>query len=80
MIVNRTMVKIFRQILDVEPKYTKSLIENNFLTNDAGIELIEIYANTEKLETRKLITKFMQEAGDNWLRKLLTRDISPVFG
>ncbi len=79
MIVNSAMVTILKQILDVEPKYQESLLSNDFITNDAGIELIEIYANTEKLETRKLITNFMQEAGYTWLRKLHTRDTSPVY-
>lgn len=79
MIVNATMAAILQQILDVEPKFQESLTDNNFINSDAGIELIEIYANTEKLETRKLITNFMQEAGYTWLRKLLTRDTSPVY-
>lgn len=79
MIVNSAMVAILRQILDAEPNYQESLTNENFLNNAAGIELIEIYANTEKLETRKLITNFMSEAGYTWLRKLLTRDTSPVY-
>ena len=80
MIVNSAMVAILRQILDAEPNYQESLTNENFINNDAGIELIEIYANTEKLEIRKLITNFMSEAGYTWLRKLLTRDTSPVYG
>ena len=74
MIINNAMINILGQILDVEPKFEESLIEDDFISSDAGIELIEIYANTEKLEIRKLITDFMSEAGYPWLHKLVTRD------
>jgi len=78
MIMNSTMISILQEILDIEPEHEDSLIEDEFISDDAGVELIEIYANTEKLKTRELITDFMKEAGYTWLRKLITRDTRAV--
>jgi len=80
MIANTTMIHLLQKIVDQEPQYERNLIENDFIADEAGNELIQIYSNTENLKTRQLITNFMQEAGYTWLRKLLTRDTSPVYG
>lgn len=79
MIANTTMIHLLNKIVDQEPQYERSLIENDFIADEAGNELISIYSDTENLKTRELITNFMQEAGHTWLRKLLTRDTSPVY-
>jgi len=76
MIANTTMIHLLQKIVDQEPQYERNLIENDFIADEAGNELIQIYSNTENLKTRH----FMQEAGYTWLRKLLTRDTSPVYG
>jgi len=80
MIANTTMIHLLQKIVDQEPQYERNLIENDFIADEAGNELIQIYSNTENLKTRQLITNFMQEAGYTRLRKLLTRDTSPVYG
>lgn len=79
MIANTAMIHLLHKIVDQEPQYEQNLIQNDFIADQAGNELIQIYSNTENLKTRKLITNFMQEAGYTWLRKLLTRDTSPVY-
>ena len=79
MIANTTMIHLLNKIVDQEPQYERNLIENEFIADEAGNELIHIYSDTENLKTRELITNFMQEAGHTWLRKLLTRDTSPVY-
>ena len=79
MIANTAMIHLLHKIVDQEPQYEQNLIQNDFIADQAGNELIQIYSNTENLKTRKLITNFMQEAGYIWLRKLLTRDTSPVY-
>ena len=79
MIPNTAMIHLLHKIINEEPQHARSLIENDFVAEEAGNELIQIYSNTENLKTRKLITNFMQEAGYTWLRKLLTRDTGPVY-
>ena len=79
MILNTAMIHLLHKIVDQEPQYGQSLIDDDYVSVEAGNELIQIYSETENLQTRELITKFMQEAGYTWLRKLLTRDTSPVY-
>jgi len=76
---NTTMIHLLNKIVSEEPQYEHSLIQDEFISAEAGNELIEIYSVTENLETRKLITNFMKEAGYTWLRKLVTRDTRSVF-
>jgi hypothetical protein len=68
------MVELLQKIMNKEPEYEHSLTEDDFVSEDVGAELIEIYQSTTNLETRELITGFMHEAGYNWLRRLMTRD------
>ena len=79
MILNTAMIHLLHKIVDQEPQYGQSLIDDEYVSVEAGNELIQIYSETENLQTRELITNFMQEAGYTWLRKLLTRDTSPVY-
>jgi len=72
--INSRMIELLEKIINKEPEYEQSLIEDDFVTQDLGAELIDIYHSTSNLETRELITGFMQEAGYTWLRRLMTRD------
>jgi len=72
--INSKMIELLQTIISKEPEYAHSLTENEFVSEDVGSELIQIYQATNNLETRELITGFMQEAGYNWLRRLMTRD------
>jgi len=76
---NTTMIHLLQKIVSKEPQYEANLIEDDFIAVEAGNELIQLYSVTENLETRELITNFMKEAGYSWLRKLLTRDMSPAY-
>lgn len=46
--------------------------------NDLGIGLIELYYKRDSLLTRELIRDFLSRAGAVWLRKLLTKDTTPI--
>ena len=50
----------------------------NVPANELGNCLIDVYYASSNLETRELITGFMNEAGIVWMRKLLTRDTSQI--
>ncbi len=75
---NITMIQLLNKIVSKEPQVEANLIEDDFIAAEAGNELIQLYSVTENLETRELITDFMKEAGYTWLRKLLTRDMTPA--
>ena len=75
---NTTMIQLLHKIVSKEPQVEANLIEDDFIAVEAGNELIQLYSVTENLETRELITDFMKEAGYTWLRKLLTRDMTPA--
>jgi len=74
--INQKMIELLQTIISKEPEYAHSLTEDEFISEDVGSELIQIYQATNNLETRVLITGFMQEAGYNWLRRLMTRDVA----
>ena len=74
--VNETMIGLLQKIISKEPEHAHSLTEDDFISEDVGVELIQIYQATSNLETRELITGFMQGAGYTWLRRLVTRDVS----
>lgn len=74
--INNKMIELLQTIISQEPEYANSLTEDDFVSEDVGAELIQIYQSTNNLETRELITGFMQEAGYNWLRRLITRDVA----
>lgn len=76
MILNEIMVDTLHAIRRIESnKISKSL---DVSANDLGNRLIEVYYLSSNLTTRELITNFMTEAGNVWLRKLLTRDTGPI--
>jgi len=76
MILSENMVDNLYAIEEVEPQRVSTIM--NQPLNELGNSLIEFYYATSNLEARKLITDFMNEAGIEWMRKLLTRDTSPV--
>jgi len=73
MILSETMVHTLHAIQQNEsPKVVRALKNPS---KELGYCLISVYYNTSDLKTRELITSFMSEAGNSWLRKLLTRDL-----
>lgn len=72
--INNNMIDMLQKIINEAPEHETTLIEDDFISEDLGEELIQIYSATENLETRELITGFMHEAGYKWLRRLMTRD------
>ena len=77
MVVNAKMQKILDEL---------SLIERNEMTrcmnlaaNDLGNELITLYYSDTSSRVKVLIKEFLTLAGVVWLRKLLTKDTSPVL-
>lgn len=75
-ILNETMVDALHSIREIESSRTGKQL--NVPANELGNRLIVLYYKTRRLATRELITLFMTQAGVVWLRKLLTRDISPI--
>jgi len=76
MILNEEMVDALHSIRRIESSYTGKQL--NVPANQLGNRLIVLYYKTNKLSTRKLITKFMTHAGIVWLRKLITRDTCEI--
>ncbi|NND00638.1 MAG: hypothetical protein HKN85_10695 [Gammaproteobacteria bacterium] len=79
MIVNRNMHHILRKIRRKQPAYEEALNGANILSPVICCTLINLYTETQNLETRELITEFMEQAGYPWLRKLVMRDATPDF-
>ena len=48
--------------------------EEGVLSMELGNQLIQIYRCTDSVETRKLITGVMEQAGMQWLRRLIMRN------
>ena len=76
MILSENMVDTLHAIRRIESTRVSEIL--NVSANELGNSLISVYYDTSNLETRTLITNFMNEAGVVWKRKLLTRDISPI--
>lgn len=76
--INSIMLELLQQIISEEPQHENSLTEDDFVSQEVGAELIQIYHSTSDLETRELITGFMREAGYTWLRRLLTKDMGQL--
>lgn len=71
------MVDTLHQICEIEPaKKTRRL---NVPVTDLGVRMIQLYYDTRNVLTRELIMSFMQHAGFHWVRKLVTRDTSPML-
>ena len=76
MILSENMIEYLEAIEAAAPKKISDIM--NLEVNQLGNSLIDFYYSTSDLETRKLITQFMDEAGIEWMRKLITRDTSEV--
>ena len=76
MILSENMVDTLHAIRRIESTRVSEIL--NVSANELGNSLISVYYDTSNLETRTLITNFMNEAGVVWMRKLLTRDLSPT--
>jgi hypothetical protein len=74
--INQAMISILQEISELEPmRQTRGL---HAAKEDIGNKLIEIYYRTDSLRSRELIMSFMDHAGFNWVRKLITRDTDNV--
>ena len=76
MILSESMVENLYAIEQIELQHISNILD--LPLNDLGNFLIEVYYNTSNLYLRTLITDFMNEAGFEWMHKLLTRDTSPI--
>lgn len=76
MIVTKTMSGIALSIQQNE--IGNKAVDFNASENMLGNQLIALYYQTSSIKTCELITEFMTEAGVVWLRKLLTKDTSPI--
>lgn len=76
MILSESMVDNLHAIRRIESSKISQILD--VPSNELGNCLIDVYYSTNNLETRTLITDFMNEAGVDWLRKLLTKDTLPV--
>ena len=76
MIVNLEMQKLLDELSVLEREEMTQLF--NLAANDLGNELISFYYRCPELKTRGIIQEFLTLAGPVWLRKLLTKDTSPV--
>lgn len=76
--VNEFMAGLLLEIIQKEPRFGAMLFDEAYEPQQIVCDLIEIYKTTKDLDTRILITDFMLEAGYPCLRKLVTRDVSPI--
>ena len=76
MILSESMVENLYAIEKIELQLTSNILD--LPLNDLGNSLIEVYYNTSHLYLRTLIIDFMNEAGLEWMHKLLARDTSPI--
>jgi len=76
MILNELMVDNLHEIRRRESRKVSKHLD--VPANQLGNSLIDLYYSSNNLETRELITSFMNEAGVVWMRKLLTRDTGEV--
>lgn len=76
MIVTNAMLDALYEIRRLEHEQAGRFL--NVSKNELGNRLIALYYQTQKAQTRKLVTQFMTQAGAVWLRKLLAKDLSPI--
>jgi len=76
MILSESMVDNLHAIRRIESSKISKILD--VPANQLGNCLIKVYYSSANLETRQLITDFMNEAGVVWMRKLLTRDTSKI--
>ncbi len=74
--VSTEMQSILDELNRVERKAMSRL--STLSVNNLGVGLIELYYKRDNLHTRELIREFLSRAGVVWLRKLLTKDTSPI--
>ncbi len=75
MSINAQLLNTLDAIKEIESPRNRKLIDVAF--DQVGGKLIELYYVTGNLRTRELIWSFMQDAGEVWLQKLVTRDALP---
>lgn len=73
MTLNKKMADLLSEIRRNEKSITSSSLEIS--SPNVGDNLINLYMQTRSFKTRELITMFMIEAGYDWLRKLVMRDV-----
>lgn len=76
MILSEKMVDTLHEIRRIETNKISRIL--NVPAAELGNCMIDLYYSTSRLETRTLIADFMHQAGVVWMRKLLTRDTSPI--
>lgn len=74
--ISQTMLEILNEIAVLEPAGRARF--GKVAPQQLGVELIKHYYKTETLRTRELILAFMDHAGFEWVKKLLTRDTEPM--
>jgi len=75
--LSQNMIEVVHEIKRIEPfKKTNRL---NVSVKELGLRMIDLYYSTQNVRTRELIMSFMEDAGFNWIRKLITRDTTPVI-
>jgi len=74
--LNTKMVELLAEIRHTEPIWKSRKL--SVPESELGNTLIQFYYRTSNLKTRELITEFMSHAGFIWLKKLITKDTSPL--
>lgn len=74
--LSENMIESLREIKQIEPSRKTNKLDVSM--KKLGISLIDLYYSTKNIRTRELIMSFMNDAGYHWLRKLVTRDTSPL--
>ncbi len=74
--INIEMQVILNELITREGKPISALLDIS--VNELGNGLIKYYYQNQDIGTRELIRAFLTEAGSVWLRKLLTKDLSPI--
>ena len=76
MIINDEMVGVLYKIRCNESMEVRR--DLNVRGNELANRLIHLYYQTDNINSHELIIEFMTQAGVVWLRKLLTKDTSPI--
>lgn len=74
MVINEVMEQSLNQVQAKYPELDALASEQDNSSERLATSLVQLYRNTEDLETRQSIMVFMQEAGYAWLRKLFVRN------
>ena len=74
--LSENMVDMLHEIRQIETVEHASIID--VPSDQLGNGLIDLYYESTNLHTRELVTALLEQAGFVWLRKLVSRDTSPV--